>query len=271
MTISVIIPAFNSSATIAKSLQSLLNQSIKASQIIVVNDGSTDKTAKIVKGFNQVKLINQIHQGPGAARNLGAKIAKGKILVFVDADMEFDLDFLAQLTRPIRSKKAKGSWSGNEWVKNWHNVWARCANYNQNRTSSRMTSSYQGQKKVFRAVLKSEFTKVHGFDNIGYNDDWTLVNKLGYQPKTTLAKFYHHHPDSLLKVYKKALWIGKRNYKLKTLGTLIAIFRANTAFSVIIGLYKSIKHLTPAFLPFKLVYDLGIMAGAISSLSGKKY
>jgi len=271
MTISVIIPAYNSSQTIKQAILSLIGQLKPGDEIIVVDDGSTDNTVKIIKSISKVKLLSQPHQGPAIARNLGVSKAKGKILVFVDADMKFDPDFLAQLTKPIKNKKAKGSWSGNEWVDNWHNVWARCLNYNQNRASRQMTSSYQGQKKVFRAVLKSEFDKVHGFDSIGYNDDWTLVSKLGYQPKTTLAKFYHHNPDTLLKVYKKALWIGKRSYKLKTLGTLIAIFRANAAFSVIIGIYKSIKHLTPAFLPFKLVYDLGIMTGAVLSLSGKKY
>jgi len=271
MRISVIIPAYNSANTITQCLRSLLTQTKKPDEIIVIDDGSTDKTAKEVKKFKSVKLLTQAHLGPGAARNLGAKKANGEILVFVDADMEFDKDFLIQLTRPIRAKKAKGTWSGNEWVRNWENVWARCWNYNQNRKDSKMTGDNQGQRKVFRSILKTEFDKVNGFDQIGYTDDWTLGNKLNYQPKITTAKFYHHNPDNLIKVFSKARWIGKRNYKLGKFGTLITILKTNDILSVTIGLIKSIRYSTPAFLIFKLVFDRGLMIGAMESLRGKKY
>ncbi|MBU1500062.1 glycosyltransferase family 2 protein, partial [Patescibacteria group bacterium] len=120
--ISVIIPSYNSGRTIEPCLQSLIKQSLKP-EIIVVDDGSKDNTKTIVQSFSQVKLLTQTHQGPGAARNLGVKKAKGEILVFVDADMEFDQDFLQDLTKPIVTDKAKGSWSGNEQVANWDNIW----------------------------------------------------------------------------------------------------------------------------------------------------
>ena len=271
MTISVIIPAYNETKTISPCLQSLLNQTRKPDEIIVIDDGSTDKTIKQIKQFSQVKLLKQAHQGPGTARNYGASQAKGKILVFVDADMEFDQDFLAQLLKPILTGKAKGTWSGQEFVKNWHNPWARCWNYNQNRRTSRMIGRSKGQRKVFRAILKSEFDKVKGFDIIGYTDDWTLVSKLGYQPKPTHAKFYHHNPDTLLEVFHQARWFGQRPYKLGHLGTLLTILKINAVLSVIIGLFKSIIFLTPQFLIFKLVYDLGIIFGAFQSLLGKRY
>ena len=271
MKISVIIPCYNEAGTITQCLRSLLTQTKKPAEIIVIDDGSTDASVKIIKRFTQVVLLKQSHQGPAVARNLGDKTANNQILVFVDADMEFDKDFLAQLTRPIRSKKAKGTWSGNEWVRNWENIWARCWNYNQNRKTARMIGDDQGQRKVFRAILKSEFDKVKGFDKIGYTDDWTLVSKLAYQPKITTAKFYHHNPDSLPEAFHQARWIGKRNYKLGKLGTLLTIFKANAFFSIITGLIKSVRYFTPAFLIFKLAFDLGIMLGAIESLSGEKY
>ena len=271
LSISVIIPVYNSSATIDSCLSSLQNQSLQPKEIIVVNDGSTDDTVKKVKSFNQIKLISLTHAGPAAARNLGASKAIGKILVFVDSDMEFDKDFLKILTLPIQTGRAKGTWSNSEWVKNYANVWARCWNYNQGRKDARMISSTKHQKKVFRAILKSEFDKVNGFDQIGYTDDWTLVSKLAYLPKVTTAKFYHYNPDTLPKVFTKARWVGKRQYKLGNLGTLIAIFRANAGFSIIIGIVKSIQSFNPYFLLFKLAYDLGILIGALESFSGKKY
>lgn len=262
--ISVIIPSYNSGKTIRQCLESLIKQSLKP-EIIVVDDGSTDKTTAIVKSFSQIKFFQQPHQGPGSARNLGAQQAKGKILVFVDSDMEFDQNFLKDLTKPITIAETKGSWSGNEQVANWDNLWARCWNYNQNRFSSRMIGN-RGQRRVFRAILKSEFDRVNGFDSIGYTDDWSLVNKLGFQPAVTQAKFYHHNPASLLAIFKKALWIGKRQYKLGKLGTIWTIFKANAGFSIIIGLFQIIKFRTPAMIIFKLIYDLGIMLGALENL-----
>jgi len=229
--ISVIIPVFNEAKTIGSCLKSLWQQTLKPAQIIIVDDGSTDETTSIIKSLTNdypvVKLFSQSHQGPAIARNLGAKKATSDILVFVDADMEFTANFLEDLTKPIRSNKAKGSWSGQESVRNWHNLWARCWNYNQNRRNSNMVSASKSQKKVFRAILKSEFDKVQGFDPIGYTDDWTLVAKLGYQPIITRAKFFHHNPASLVAVFSQARWIGKRRYKAGKLGILLAIFRTN--------------------------------------------
>jgi len=273
--LSVIIPVYNSQTTVTACLTGIVNQTLKPKEVIVVDDGSTDKTvAKIknlAKNLPRLKLLTQSHQGPAAARNLAAKKAVGNILVFVDADMEFDPTFLDRLTLPIRKGRAKGTWSGNEWVKNWHNPWVRCLNYEHNRSTAKMVGTDPGQKQVFRAILKTEFDKVHGFDRIGYTDDWTLVNKLGYLPVITTAKFYHHQLDSLPAVFHHALWIGKRRYKLGKFGALVAAFRANAFFSVIIGLYKSFRFFTWRFIIFKLVYDLGILIGALISLTGKQY
>jgi len=244
MKISVIIPVFNEQNTISACLTTLLSQTLKPLEIILIDDGSTDKSIAKIQQFTKkhsfIKLLTQSHQGPAIARNLGAKKAKADILVFIDADMEFHQDFLKDLTKPIISKKNKGSWSNNELVKNWHNTWARCWNYNQNRSTEKMIG--------------------------GYTDDWSLTKKLNYQPAITSAKFYHHNPSTLLQVFTQANWIGKRQYKLAKLGVLIAIIRANVGFSVIIGLLKSIRFFTPQFIIFKLIYDLGIMLGALQSL-----
>jgi glycosyltransferase involved in cell wall biosynthesis len=275
MTISVIIPIYNSADTISACLKTLSNQTLKPLEIILIDDGSTDNTIKVIntlkKKLPNIILLTQSHQGPAVARNLGASKAKADILVFVDSDMEFDQGFLSQLTLPIRKKTTQGTWSGNEWVKNWQKIWARCWNYNQNRRTPKMIGDLKTQRPVFRSILRSEFLRVKGFDNIGYIDDWTLGNKLNYQPKVTTAKFYHHNPDTLNKVFHQANWIGKRPYKLAMLGTFYTIFKTNLFFSILVGIFKSIRFLNPQFFIFKLVYDLGIFTGAIQSLKGTKY
>lgn len=268
--ISVIIPAYNSGTTIEACLTSILNQTQPPEEIVVIDDGSTDDTVKTITHLQQelpkIRLFKESHHGPGASRNFAASKAIGEILVFVDSDMEFDQNFLKELTRPIIKNLAIGTWSGNEWVKNWHNVWARCWNYNQNRSTRRMIGANPGQKPVFRAVLKSEFMRVKGFDLVGYTDDWTLGNKLGVVPKTSYAKFYHHNPATLMQVFSHSRWVAKRPYKFGILGTIITLFRYNLFFSLLFGLVKSIRYFTPGFLIFKLVYDFGIVVGALENL-----
>jgi glycosyltransferase involved in cell wall biosynthesis len=100
--ISVIIPAYNACKFIAEAIESVLNQTFPAHEIIVVDDGSTDGTGEFVeKQFgDKVRLIQQGNKGQGAARNAGIKVATGNIFQFLDADdlllpnkFEVQLDF----------------------------------------------------------------------------------------------------------------------------------------------------------------------------------
>jgi glycosyltransferase involved in cell wall biosynthesis len=89
-TVSVIIPVHNGEKYISESLQSLINQSYPNLEIVVVDDGSTDRTPEIVKEFSrefpQVTYLRQEQQGQGIARNNGVKISRGEYLMFLDAD-----------------------------------------------------------------------------------------------------------------------------------------------------------------------------------------
>jgi glycosyltransferase involved in cell wall biosynthesis len=83
---SVVIPAFNSAATLARAIESVRAQSWPAHEIIVVDDGSTDATAEIAAGFDGVRLVRQKNSGVSVARNAGAAAASGDWLAFLDAD-----------------------------------------------------------------------------------------------------------------------------------------------------------------------------------------
>ncbi|NTW51925.1 MAG: glycosyltransferase family 2 protein [Chlorobiaceae bacterium] len=84
---SVVIPAFNAADHITDALQSILGQSAPPSEIIVVDDGSTDATASIVKAFGKpVTLICQPNRGCGAATNAGIEKVTTPLLAFLDAD-----------------------------------------------------------------------------------------------------------------------------------------------------------------------------------------
>ena len=71
LSVSVVVPAYNSEGTIEACLKSILNQTIAVQQIIVVDDGSTDRTAEIIQSFNNVTYIYQDNAGPAVARNRG--------------------------------------------------------------------------------------------------------------------------------------------------------------------------------------------------------
>lgn len=284
MKISVIIPTYNEEGEILDCLKSLEKQSITNFEIIVVDDGSTDKTYEVLQNFQfpistskrvtnfQFKTIRTKHLGAGGARNEGAKIAKGNILVFVDADMIFDRNFLKMLIKPIVAGKTKGTFSKDEMVSNWDKPLARAYSINEGwENKKRHPKNYPHVQKVFRAILKSEFNRVGGFTAGGYNDDWSLSEKLGYEASLAeKAIFFHKNPDNLKEIFKHAQWVGKRKYKLGVLGYLIALIRVSLPVSIIVGLIKSLVIFNFHFLIFKIVYDFGVFIGIIKYMFTNK-
>jgi lipopolysaccharide/colanic/teichoic acid biosynthesis glycosyltransferase/glycosyltransferase involved in cell wall biosynthesis len=99
MKASVIVPAHNAVQTIERCLEALLKQSVPREEyeVIVVDDGSTDGTATLA-GFYGVRVLTQHHCGPAAARNLGASLARGEILLFTDADCAPTRTWIEEMT-----------------------------------------------------------------------------------------------------------------------------------------------------------------------------
>jgi glycosyltransferase involved in cell wall biosynthesis len=86
-TLSVIIPTFNNSNYISAALESVLMQVPHDTEIIVINDGSTDNTLDVLKAYQaRIQIINQTKQGIGAARNAGIIQSQGKYIGFLDSD-----------------------------------------------------------------------------------------------------------------------------------------------------------------------------------------
>lgn len=84
---SVIIPAYNSEATLARALDSVFAQTWPAHEVIVIDDGSSDDTLQVARGFgDRVRIIHQSNAGVSMARNRGAEAATGDWLAFLDAD-----------------------------------------------------------------------------------------------------------------------------------------------------------------------------------------
>lgn len=107
MLVSVIIPTFNAQGFLANTLQSVLAQTYSNIEVLVVDDGSSDDTAKIVDSFHddRVRFIALEHQGaPGHCRNHGLEEAKGELLIYFDSDDYMEPTMLEKMVACYQEK-----------------------------------------------------------------------------------------------------------------------------------------------------------------------
>lgn len=97
--ISVVIPLYNKEHTVIRALTSVLSQSLNPLEIIVVNDGSIDKSVEVVESLSSalIRLIHQPNSGVSSARNTGIQNAKGEWIAFLDADDEWFPEYLSRI------------------------------------------------------------------------------------------------------------------------------------------------------------------------------
>ena len=88
--ISVIIPTYNRSGLVGRAVESALTAITPGDEIIVIDDGSTDDTAEVIRPFfDKIRYIRTVNSGPGAARNLGIKLSTRPLVAFLDSDDEW--------------------------------------------------------------------------------------------------------------------------------------------------------------------------------------
>jgi GT2 family glycosyltransferase len=104
--VSVVVCSYNGASTLTQCLQSLLALDYPNYEVIVVNDGSTDDTRKILARFPQVRTIHQSNQGLSAARNVGLQAAHGEIVAYTDSDCYADADWLTHLVFQLQHTEA---------------------------------------------------------------------------------------------------------------------------------------------------------------------
>lgn len=108
--VTIIVPAFNSEKYIEKCLNSILRQTYQNLEVIVVDDGSTDGTAGIIRGIagrdHRIRLLCEENRGTSAARNYGLEEATGEYLTFVDSDDYIARDYVERLQKRCESTEA---------------------------------------------------------------------------------------------------------------------------------------------------------------------
>lgn len=212
--ISIVIPMYNEQRYIARCLNSLLVQTFRDFEVILIDDGSKDSTISIAEWYKdklKLSILHQKHWGPGRARNRWAKVAKGDIIIFVDADMYFDKKLVEELIRPIVNGEELGTSHGYEYVGNLENPISTAF------WSIRWLYDPQNNRSgIFRAILKSKFierwwfdvSKWYGDDNLTSHWTWLMVPE---------AIIYHNNPESFKEIFKHSIRVWASLYNKEQL------------------------------------------------------
>ena len=129
MKVSIIVPVYNAENYLKKCLDSLINQTYKYIEIILVNDGSVDNSEKIILKYKEkypkiIRYYKQNNKGQGSARNLGIKKAKGNYITFVDSDDYIDRTMIEKMVNQsgdivicdlLKEEKDKRMYFNNYW------------------------------------------------------------------------------------------------------------------------------------------------------------
>ena len=125
--VSVIIPAYNEEMVIKKTIDAVIEAQYPDKEIIVVDDGSTDRTLQVSKQFkNQIKILHKENGGKASALNYGIVYAKGEIIVIVDADTIIERQSIVELVKGYADNEAVGAVAANIKIKNRVNWITKC-------------------------------------------------------------------------------------------------------------------------------------------------
>ena len=128
MLLSIIVPAFNEENNIKKLIEKLLKLNLSnvdfKKEIIVINDGSTDKTGSIIEQYNEIIKLHQKNYGKGRAVQNGIKIAKGDFVLIQDGDLEYEPNDIITMCKKLRKDKNKSVY-GSRYLPLKYNMFPR--------------------------------------------------------------------------------------------------------------------------------------------------
>jgi glycosyltransferase involved in cell wall biosynthesis len=203
--VSVIIPTYNSQNTIRQCLESILGQTYKEIEILVVDRHSKDATAQIVKQFRATVLL---HEGERSeAKNYAAKKANGEFLLFVDSDMQLDPEIVEECVRECVENGVQAVIIPEENV-------AFGTISELRKTEKELLSNLKELMEIPRFFVKDVFLKLGGFDEkLVCGEDFHFLEKFttaGYRAGKIKSKILHYESaPSTYNVIVKAYNYGK--------------------------------------------------------------
>lgn len=210
--VSVIIPTFNEEKVIRKNLKGLKEQSYRSVEIIVVDDGSTDKTVTIAKKFTS-KVYARSHKERSIQRNFGVGKSKGKYLLIIDADMKLSKDVVRQAVELFEKNANIGAITIPE-VSVATTFWEKVKAFERSFYNEE-GDEYTDAARFFR---REAFDTVGGYDEtITGPEDWDLpeeIKRKGYKIGRVKAQIYHHERvPNPFKLAKKKFYYGLKSYR----------------------------------------------------------
>lgn len=164
MNISVIIPTFNRAPFILRAIQSIQNQSVQVNEIIVVDDGSTDETKKLLENID-ITYIYQTNQGVSKARNTGIKAAKYEWIAFLDSDDTWHENKIQEhISLHVNNPDLLASYTDEHWVRNGKTI-------KQKSHQQKDEPSFLNSLSLCKIGVSTFFCNKKIFDDIGLFDE----------------------------------------------------------------------------------------------------
>lgn len=213
MLCSVIIPARNASRVIGACILAVLSQTLprESYEVIVVDDGSSDRTAGVARQLG-ARLVPQPPFGIAAARNTGARVAKGEFLVFLDPDGVPQIDWLERMIAPFRDAEVvgvTGAYETHDETLVPRVIQAQHDDIYRRRGATGATSVVEGYSAAYR---KSVFVAAGGFDpSLAAADDVELSYRLAKRGRLVFAPeaiVLHQHDRTLGRYVERSLRDG---------------------------------------------------------------
>ena len=243
--ISVIIPTYNRRRTLSRSIESVLNQTIKAAEIFVIDDGSTDSTGDWVKSrYPPIKYIYQSNNGVSNARNTGIRLAKSDWIAFLDSDDEWINNKLEEQVKALNKvKELKFCHTDEIWIRNGKKLNQK---NNHQKFGGYIFNQCLDKCRISPSTVlcqKSLLTEMNGFDEmLSVCEDYDLWLRITSKYSVLhlndpLIKKYGGHKDQLSSVDK-----GIEKYHIQVLEKLIKLdFTLEQHQSIVNTLIKKIK------------------------------
>jgi len=210
--ISIIIPTYNEEKHIEKLMLSLRNQSItKEYEIILVDNGSDDKTVQIANNLGARILHKEKNCNISAVRNLGAKKARGKYLAFIDADCEADKDWLSNAYSILVGNDNLGI-VGGVYTPPLNKTWVQRAWYSVRVLKRMQNVNFVPGGNMF--IKKILFDEVGGFnETLETGEDYELCMRISENrliiSDDRIKVIHYGDPSTLIQRLKKEIWYGK--------------------------------------------------------------
>ena len=207
--ISIIVPVYNSEPYLEECLSSIINQTYRSIEIILINDGSKDRSLGIMQNYSErddrIVTLSQPNRGVAAARNVGLRVAKGEYILFVDSDDTIRNDTVEKLYRQAIADNAEIV-MGNMYFcfsdGTQRAFFARIADYaKQSPLSGEQCFSLLVEANLFPPMVVLYFTKrafiqqrqLFFEEGIVHEDELWCIKALIYTPKTSIVDFFYYY------------------------------------------------------------------------------